>query len=104
MKIKTIVNDKGEVQGTSMQLGIDVISGHFGLLATEGLVKQMNTFKCLKTESELYLHKALTYGYIFCCQDCGLITKESGDELLGVIDMLMANELARVQGDGTHGK
>lgn len=104
MKINTIMNDKGEVQGSAIELKIKALSGHFGLLAIEGLDSQINIFRRLGTESELYLHKALTYGYIFCCQDCGLITKESGDELLRTIDMLTENELARVRGNGTHGE
>lgn len=104
MNVKAIMNDKGEVQKASIQLMIEARSDGLGRLALKGLTEQINIFKHLETESEIYLHKALLYGYTFCCQDCGLVTKKSGDDLLRLIDELVENELVRVQGDGTHAK
>ncbi len=103
-KLNTIVNGKGEVQGAAIELKTETLSGHYGVLVALYLRELIKTFRHLKTENELYLHKALTYGYIFCCQDCGLITEESKDEWLGTIDMLTEKGLVRVRRDGTHGK
>lgn len=104
MNVKAIMNDKGEVQKASMQLMIEARCGGLGRLTLEGLIEQINIFKRLETKNEMCLHKALLYGYTFCCQDCGLGTKKSGDDLLRLIDELAKNELVRVQGDGTHAK
>lgn len=104
MNAKVIMNDKGEVQKASIQLMIEARSDGLGGLALKGLTEQINMFKRLETKSEIYLHKALLYGYTFCYQDCGLVTKKSGDDLLRLIDDLAKNELVRVQGDGTHAK
>lgn len=104
MNVKVIMNDKGEVQKTSIQLMIEARNDGLGRSALDGLAEQINIFSRLKTKSELYLHKALLYGYTFCCQDCGLVTKKSGDDLLRLIDELVKNELVRVQGDETHAR
>lgn len=104
MNVKVIMNDKGEVQKTSIQLMIEARNDGLGRLALEGLTKQINIFKRFETESEICLHKTLLYGYTLCCQDCGLVSKKSGDDLLRLIDELAKNELVRVREDGTHGK
>lgn len=101
MKVKTIVNSRGERQKTQIDVEMKVKGGRTGITAVEGLLKLMEGFKETETEDEVFTHLCVASGYILCCRNCSFITGENADDLIQLADYLADNERERIKaGDG----
>lgn len=107
MKVKTIVNGKGEPQARQIEIQIEGSGGELGKRAVIMLSMLINGLKDTKTEEELYEHLYVVFGFALCCQECGFMTEKSTAELMHMAEHAAENEAIRIQsatdGDGADG-
>lgn len=95
MKIKTIVNGKGEPQVSEMIFTLDGGGGETGKLAVTFLTQLIDSIKGAKTEPEVVEYYYIIAGFALCCKECGFLTEESLDKLMHVVEHIVDIELLR---------
>lgn len=96
MKVKTVVNSKGEPQTSEIKIPLEGGGGIKGKKAVINLISLINSLRTLKTEQDIVNHYYIICGYAICCRDCGFLTKKSLDDLIEMVDHLVVdNELIR---------
>ena len=99
MRIKTIVNGKGEPQATRIEIPIEGSGGALGMQAVTNLTALISGLKNMKTEQEVVTHYHIICGFATCCEVCGFMTEKSTNDLMHMVEHLVENELTRVAGN-----
>ena len=99
MRVKTIVNGKGEPQATRIEIPIEGGGGALGMQAVTNLTALISGLKNMKTEQEVVTHYHIICGFATCCEVCGFMTEKSTNDLMHMVEHLVENELARVAGN-----
>lgn len=99
MRSKTIINSKGELQGTRIEIPIEGAGGELGKRAVIDLTSLISELKTMKTKQEIITHYHIICGFAICCEVCGFMTEKSTNDLMHMVEHLVENELGRI-GDG----
>lgn len=104
MRSKTIVNSKGDLQETRIEIPIDGTGGELGQRAVINLTQLINGLQNMKTERAVVTHYHIICGFATCCELCGFMTEKSTNDLMHLVEHLVENELARVEAEGKGGQ
>lgn len=96
MRVKTIVNGKGEPQAAEIAIPIEGTGGELGRKAVIGLTSLINGLKTMETEQDVITHYHIICGFAACCEVCGFMTEKSTNDVMHMAEHLAENELARV--------
>lgn len=96
MRVKTIVNGKGEPQATEIAIPIEGTGGELGQRAVINLTSLISGLKTMKTKQDVVTHYYIICGFATCCELCRFMTEKSTNDLMHMVEHLVENELARV--------
>lgn len=96
MKIKTMVNGKGEPQASRIEIAIQGSGGELGMQAVRNLIALIDGIKDMETEEDVIKHYYIISGFAICCNQCGFLSEKSTDDLMHMVEGLVDNELVRV--------
>lgn len=100
MIVKALVNSKGKLEDSRIEIKIQGSGGKLGKMAVENLASLIKEFGEMKTEEEIGSHAFMITGYVMCCIVCGFLTAESGKEVIEMIIYHVAKERKRVAAGG----
>lgn len=100
MRSKTIVNSKGELQETRIEIPIDGAGGELGQWAVTNLTQLIAGLQNMKTEREVVTHYHIICGFATCCEVCGFMTEKSTNDLMHLVEHLVEKELTKVGAEG----
>lgn len=84
MRVKTIVNGKGEPQATEIAIPIEGAGGELGKRAVINLTSLISGLKSMKTEQDIVTHYHIICGFASCCETCGFMTEKSTNDLMHI--------------------
>lgn len=96
MKVKTIVNSKGEPQASKIVIPMEGSLGKTGKQAMTYLTMLINSIQETKTEEEIFEYYYIIAGYAICCKECGFLTEKSLDDLMHLLEHIIDIESERV--------
>lgn len=91
MKVKTVINSKGEQAGSRIEIPIEGAGGELDMHAVKCLVNIIGDLQNQKTPEEITAHLYIIHGFVLCCGCCGFLSKESLDDITN-----MAEEMAEI--------
>lgn len=95
MKVKTVINSKGEQMKSQIEIPLEGSGGELGKQAVMNLISLTDGLKNMKTVQDVAMHYYIIFGFAMCCQSCGFLTEKSTDDFLQMVDHLASNELVR---------
>lgn len=97
MRVKTIVNSKGEPYITRTEIPIEVAGGELGKKAVVNLCALIKELQTMKTEQDVLTHYLIISGFAACCEVCGFMTEESTNDLIHMAERLVENRLEKIK-------
>ncbi len=95
-----MMDDKGNLQETRVEIPLNGGGGELGMHAARNLVAHIDGLKAMETEEELQICSYAICGYALCCKECGFLTEKSVDELMELMEQLAENERKRIAARG----
>jgi len=93
MKIKTVINSKGEQQGSCVEIPVEGGGGALGMHAVQNLTSLIGGLDEKKTIKEITVHWYIICGFALCCHACGFLTEKSMDELMYTVEEIANDKL-----------
>lgn len=97
MRVKTVINSRGEQQGSRIEIPLQGKGGALGIHAVENLTKLIDGLKSMEKPEDVIAHWYLISGFAMCCQCCGFLTEQSTDDLMHAVEALADIELVRAK-------
>lgn len=100
MKVKTIVNSKGEPQVSKIMIPLEGSGGETGKQAVLFLTRLIESIKETETQQQVVEYYYIITGYAICCKECGFLTEKSLDDLMHLVEHIVDLEMGRTGAAG----